>query len=307
MYSRFTALKNYSKEDQEKLKDSTAAVIGLGATGSAIAENLARHGINLIIIDRDYLEPNDIYSSNLYTPQQCEKALPKAVAAKEKLEKFTEVKAFTENLSTANMEILDEADIILDGTDNLETRQKINDYCKKEEVPWIYTAALAEKAYSMFFDQKCFKCMLDKQVGAATCETDGILREVAQRAAASSTRKAVKYLTGKKVEERLELVNEGRSLEVEHEGCEVCLGERFPHLEEEDRSITLCGGKKFQLEKDFSFEEMRNREETEAENKYLVKFIQNGYELVFFRSGRVIVEAKDEGHARSLISEAAGI
>mgnify|MGYP006301649155 CR=1 FL=1 len=70
MYSRFKTLENYSEEDLERLQNSTVAVVGLGATGSVIAENFARHGVKLVLIDRDYLEPNDCYSSNVYKPDQ---------------------------------------------------------------------------------------------------------------------------------------------------------------------------------------------------------------------------------------------
>jgi adenylyltransferase/sulfurtransferase len=310
MYSRFSALQNHSEKDQEKLENSTAAVIGLGATGSAIAENLARHGIDLIIIDRDYLELKDAYSSSIYTPQQCQNALPKARAAEKYLEQFTEVKAYSKSLSPENLNLIENSDIILDGTDNLETRQLINDYSKKRDTPWIYTAAIAERTYSMMFEQSCFNCLVQKPEKVATCETDGIMREVAQKAAASSSLKAVKYLTGKEVEERLELVHQGRKLNVESSGCEVCRKEEFTHLQDSDSAVRVCGEDKFQLQRDISekvIESVRQSYEVLAENSFLVRVEYDGYELTFFHSGRVIAEAEDQGHAEALVSELAGI
>ena len=310
MYSRFTALQNHSEKDQERLENSTAAVIGLGATGSAIAENLARHGIDLIIIDRDYLEPKDAYSSSIYTPEQCQKALPKARAAEKHLEQFTDVKAYSKSLSPENLDLIENADIVLDGTDNLETRQVINDYSKRTGTPWIYTAAIAERAYSMMFEQSCFNCLVQKPEKVATCETDGIMREVAQKAAASSSMKAVKYLTGKEIEEKLELVHQGRELNVESSGCEVCRMEEFPHLQDFDSAVRVCGEDKFQLQRDISekvIEAVEQSCEVLAENSFLVRVEYEGYELTFFRSGRVIAEAEDQSHAEALVSEVAGI
>ena len=310
MYSRFTALQNHSEKDPEKLENSTAAVIGLGATGSAIAENLARHGVKLIIIDRDYLEEKDVYSSSIYTPQQCQNALPKARAAEKHLEQFTDVKAYSKSLSPENLDLIENADIILDGTDNLETRQLINDYSKNRDTPWIYTAAIAERAYSMMFEQSCFNCLVQKPEKVATCETDGIMREVAQKAAASSSMKAVKYLTGKEIEEKLELVHQGRRLNVESSGCEVCREEEFPHLQNFDSAVRVCGEDKFKLQKDVSekvIESVKQSCEVLAENSFLVRVEYDGYELTFFRSGRVIAEAEDQGHAEALVSELAGI
>jgi molybdopterin/thiamine biosynthesis adenylyltransferase len=310
MYSRFTTLQNHSEKDQEKLENSTAAVIGLGATGSAIAENLARHGIDLIIIDRDYLEPKDTYSSSIYTPEQCQNSLPKAQAAENHLEQFTDVKAYSKSLSPENLDLIKNADIILDGTDNLETRQLVNDYSKRGDIPWIYTAAIAERAYSMMFRQKCFNCMVQKPEKIATCETDGIMREVAQKAAASSSMKAVKYLTGREVEEKLELVDQSRKLEVESSGCEVCNRDSFPHLEDFNLTVRVCGENKFQLQRDVSekvIESVEQSCEVLAENSFLVRVEYEDYELTFFRSGRVIAEAEDQGHAEAMVSEVAGI
>ena len=308
MYSRFNALEEYTGKDMVRLQDSTVAVVGLGATGSVIAENLARHGVNLILVDRDYLEEKDVYSSNLYDMSQCKNSLPKAKAAEEKLNGFTEVKSFVESLSPGNISRIKGADIILDGTDNLETRYLINDYSKKKNIPWIYTAAIAEKAYSMVFDNKCFNCMVNQPESVATCATDGIMREVAQKAAASTSQKAVEILTGKEIDEELELVQRGRSLDVESSGCGVCRGENYPHLSESKEVLKVCGTGKFQLEKSFSRGEVEGLDVGQllAENEFLIRYRYSGHEIAFFDSGRIIVEAEDEGHAEAIVGEILG-
>ncbi|MFB6208171.1 MAG: ThiF family adenylyltransferase [Candidatus Nanohaloarchaea archaeon] len=305
MYSRFKTLEKFGEEELRQLQDSRAAVIGLGATGSVIAETLARHGVELVLVDRDYLEPKDVYSSNIYTPEQCENAMPKAKAAGEYLSQFTEVDSRVESFPVP----LD-ADILLDGTDNMEARFAINDYAKKNEVPWVYTAAIGEKGYSAFFHQKCFNCVFD-QVAAGlldTCETAGVMREVAGIVALKSAEKAVRYLAGKEVEEKLEF-SSGKKLEIEHPGCEVCRGENYPHLETAP-AVKLCGEDKYQLEREVhenAFSRLKEEGDVIAENNYLLRAEVSGKEFTLFRSGRAIVEARDRGEAESFFSSVLGI
>lgn len=311
MYSRFEALENFNEEDQSKLEDSKVAIVGLGATGSVIAEHMARHGVELILIDRDYLEPKDVYSSSIYRKNQCEKALPKAVAAEKELQEFTDVVSLVESLNPENIDILQDADLILDGTDNLETRFMISEYCIKNNKPWIYTAAIGEQGYSMLFDQKCFNCIFEK-VGAGsleTCETAGILREISTIAGSKTAEKAVKYLTHKKVEEKLDTVS-GESYKVESNGCDVCKEQSYPHLESGRSTVSVCGENKYQLEKEIGPEAFGRLKETGdviAENEYLLRVSTDGREITAFNSGRLILTAKDKGHAETIVSEILGV
>ncbi len=311
MYSRFKALQNFREEELEKLQNSKAAVIGLGATGSVIAEHLARHGVNLVIFDRDYLEENDVYSSNIYTPKDCEKSLPKAVAARKYLEKFTEVQMFNESLNSENIGELEEVDIIVDGTDNMETRFLIDEYSKKTGTPWIYTSAIGEKGYSMFLDSNCFNCIFEKvRPGTLdTCESAGILREISTIAASMSTMKAVRFLSGLSPAETLETVD-GSEYEIESQGCKVCDDNEFEQINSKQNVSTVCGQNKYQVRKDFgeeAFEKVKNSGKVLAENDYLIRAEIKGRELTIFRSGRAIVEAEDPGHAESFISETIGV
>jgi len=311
MFSRFKALENYSSEDLESLKSPRVAVVGLGATGSVIAENLARHGVDLVLIDRDYLEPNDCYSSVIYTPEQCESSIPKAKAAEEHLSEFTEVEAHVEHLEAGNTDLLSDVDLIMDGTDNLETRFLIDEYSRKEEVPWIYTAAIGEDGYSMLFDSRCFSCVFEQinAGGLETCETAGILREQSMIAGSISSRKAIELLTGKEVEEKLDTVS-GRSFEVEEGGCEVCREESFPHLESSSETVAVCGENKYQVEKEAgeeAFERLKDQSSESTENDYLVRAEVDGRSFVLFRDGRAIIEARDQGHAEAIYSETIGV
>ncbi len=312
MYQRFTSLKDYYRKELEKLQDSTAALVGLGATGSVIAEHLARHGVQLILIDRDYLEEKDIYTSSLYTHVDAEKSLPKARAAEEALEDMTDVKAHVESLDSGNLSLLEDVDVIMDGTDNLETRFLMDEYSKREGVPWVYTAAVGEKAYSMLFREKCFSCIFqDVSAGQLdTCESAGMMRETASIAASVSSMKAVKLLCGKNVDERFELIPSGNRLEVESPGCEVCRGESYPHIESSREVAAVCGENKFQLERDLdgkAFNRVKESGELVAENDYLLRVKIGGRNFTLFRDGRAIIEARDRGHAEEIFAEVLGI
>lgn len=311
MFSRFNALENFSENDQKQLEDSKVAVVGLGATGSVIAEHLARHGVKLLLIDRDYLEPKDAYSSSIYRLKQCGNAMPKSVAAEEQLEDFTEVESKVESLNPENIDILKDTDLILDGTDNLETRFLMNEYSKKENIPWIYTAAIGEEGYSMFIESNCFNCIFEK-VGAGsleTCETAGILREVSTIVGSKSAEKSVNYLTGKEVSETLETVS-GESFEVEKSGCKVCEDSSYPHLESNRSTVAVCGENKYQLEKDIeeeALDRLRETGEIIADNSYLLRVSIDGREITVFDSGRIILQARDKGHAETVVSEVLGV
>jgi len=311
MFSRFETLENFSKKDQKQLESSKIAVVGLGATGSVIAEHLARHRVELVLIDRDYLEPKDIYSSSIYKPGQCENAIPKAVAAQKELENFTKIKSKVESLNPENIELLEDVDLILDGTDNLETRFLINEYSKKENIPWIYTAAIGQEGYSMLFDKKCFNCVFEK-VGAGsleTCETAGILREVSTIAGSLSAQKAVKYLTGKTVLETLHKVS-GEEFEVENRGCKVCEDRKYNSIGSNRSTVALCGKNKYQLEVEVSENGLKRLKHTGdiiADNEYLLRVCLDGREITVFNSGRIILEARDKGHAETVVSEILGV
>lgn len=293
MYSRFEALEKY---DLEEIQGSTAAVVGLGATGSAIAEHLARHGVNLIIIDRDFLELNDLYSSNLYTRDQCESALPKAKAVEEKLESLTNVEAYVANIESSNLELLDDADIIMDGTDNLETRLLIDDYSTKNDVPWVYTAALGERGFSMYLRDQCFRCIFQRTEPSSSCEENGVLREVSAIASAKSSIKALKYLSGLEPDQRLEMIPEGKKFELMECSCSDSA---------EVEVSSVCGENKYQV---FGSVEPENfGGEVEKRNEYLRKIRFEGSFLTVFESGRAIVEADSREEAEKVYRKASRI
>lgn len=312
MHSRLKALKNLDEEKIQYLQNSKVAVIGLGATGSVIAESLARYGVNLKIFDRDYLEENDLYSSSLYTREECERSVPKAEALEKKLSEFTEVEKHVESLNAGNIKALEDVDLVIDATDNMETRFLIGEYCQKNGKAWIYTAALADQGYSMFFKQKCFNCVF-KQVRPGelgTCRTEGVVRDVAAITAHRSSFKAFKFLKGEKVGERLDVVPQGESLDVEASGCEVCEDGEYSHMNSGERVSSVCGENKYQVNAEVSeeaFEKLRTQGEIVADNKFILRAVVDGKEFALYRSGGALLEAENRGHAEARFSEVVGL
>ncbi|MFB6180973.1 MAG: ThiF family adenylyltransferase [Candidatus Nanohalobium sp.] len=313
VYSRLRAT-DLSEQQIKSLQRSKVAVIGLGATGSVIAESLARYGVKLKIIDRDYLEPNDLYSSSIYTLEDVEKSLPKAKAASKKLGEITEVEERVESLRPGNIStLLEDIDLIIDGTDNLETRLLINEYCQREGKPWIYTAALADQGYSMLLKDKCFNCIFRqvKPEKLGTCRSEGIERDIAAMAAHRSSYKAFKHLTGREVEQDLHILPEAEAFKVECKGCKICKEEEYEYLGTSKQVSSVCGEDKYRITIDASDEVIKKfeeeAEELKASNSYLVRGCVDGREIVVYRSGEILVEAENSGHAEAVLSEVLGI
>ena len=166
-YSRQILFPGIGPEGQQRLASSRVAVVGCGATGSALAALLARAGVgSLRIIDRDYVEPSNLQRQSLFDEADAAESLPKAVAAARRIASFNSdvvVEPEVADLTPANIErLLEGAEAILDGTDNFETRYLVNDYAIKHSVPWIYAAAVASYGVTMTIlpaETACLACV----------------------------------------------------------------------------------------------------------------------------------------------------
>src|SRR4051812_4829365 len=153
-YSRQVLFPGIGEAGQKALLSAKVAIVGCGATGSALASLLARAGIGTLrIIDRDYVEPSNLQRQLLFDESDAAESLPKAIAAARKITSFNTgiaVESRVADLTPANVEeLLEGADLVLDGTDNFETRYLINDYAVSKGVPWIYAAAVASYGVTM--------------------------------------------------------------------------------------------------------------------------------------------------------------
>ncbi len=319
-------------EGQPKLAASRIAIVGCGATGSALASLLARAGVGTIrLIDRDYVEPSNLQRQTLFDEADAAESLPKAIAAARKIAAFNSsivVEPQVVDLTPTNIEaLLGGAQLILDGTDNFETRYLINDFAVKNSLPWIYTAAVGSYAVTLNVlpgKTACLTCIFaDPPQGAfETCETAGILNSAVNLAASIAATEAVKLLVGAGEWLRRTLLsfdvwrNERAEVAADHPraGCRTCGEHQFPHLAGEGRPhITLCGRNSVQiheLHRPVDLAQMSERLKplgTVRYNDFVLKFWHEPYEMTLFLDGRAIIKGTaDKTIARSLYARYVG-
>jgi adenylyltransferase/sulfurtransferase len=331
-YSRQVLFPGIGHQGQRKLAGAHIAVVGCGATGSALASLLARAGVGTIrIIDRDYVEPSNLQRQSLFEESDAAQSLPKAIAAARKISAFNSeivIEPQVADLIPANVEtLLDGVQLILDGTDNFETRYLLNDFAVKNFIPWVYTAAVSSYGVTLNVlprQTACLACLFpDPPRGAfETCETAGILNSAVNLAASIAVTEAIKLLVGADDKVRRTLLsfdvwtNERAEIRAERPrpGCRAC-GERdFVHLEGEGRAhITLCGRNSVQIHerhRPIDFSEVSRRLQPHGEvrhNDFVLKFWPGPYEMTLFPDGRAIIKGTaDSAVARSLYARYVG-
>jgi molybdopterin/thiamine biosynthesis adenylyltransferase len=333
-YSRQILFRGIGPEGQRKLANARVAMVGCGATGSALAGLLARAGVGTLrIIDRDYVEPSNLQRQSLFDEKDAAESLPKAIAATRKIAAFNSeimLEPKVEDLVPANIEVLLEGmSLILDGTDNFETRYLINDYAVDRSLPWIYSAAVGSYAVTLNIVPKqtaCLACIFpDSPRGMVeTCETSGILNSAVNLVASIAATEALKFLIGGSSSPQLRRTllsfdvwnNEQAEISAANPrpGCRAC-GERdFLHLAGEGRPhITLCGRNSVQIherQRPIDFAEMDRRLQPHGivrHNDFVLKFWHDPYEMTLFPDGRAIIKGTaDTAVARSLYARYVG-
>jgi adenylyltransferase/sulfurtransferase len=333
-YSRQILFRGIGAQGQHKLSTARIAIVGCGATGSALAGLLARAGVGTLrIIDRDYVEPSNLQRQSLFDEADAAESLPKAIAAARKIAAFnsqTVVEAKVEDLIPSNIKPLLEAmDLILDGTDNFETRYLINDYAVERSLPWIYSAAVGSYAVTLNIlpgQTACLACIFpDSPRGMVeTCETSGILNSAVNLVASIAATEALKFLVGgaNAPELRHTLLsfdlwtNEHAEISAAkpRPGCRTCGDREFIHLAGEGRPhITLCGRNSVQIherQRPIDFAELDRRLQPHGvvrHNEYVLKFWREPYEMTLFPDGRAIIKGTtDTAVARSLYARYVG-
>ena len=319
-------------EGQRRLGAARIAIVGCGATGSALVSLLARAGVgNLRIVDRDYVEPSNLQRQTLFDESDAAESLPKAIAAARKIAAFNSeiaVEPRVADLTPATVsDLLKEAQIILDGTDNFETRYLINDFAVKNGLPWIYTAAVGSYGVTLNVvpgKTACLACIFsDPPHGIVeTCETSGILNSAVNLVASIAATEAVKLLVGAEDCLRRTLLsfdvwsNQRTEIVADkpRQGCRVCGQRDFIHLAGEGRPhITLCGRNSVQIHerhRPVDLEDMSQRLKphgTVRHNDFVLKFWHDPYEMTLFPDGRAIIKGTtDTAVARSLYAKYVG-
>lgn len=331
-YSRQILFPPIGEAGQHRLAEARIAVVGCGATGTALLSLLARAGIGYLrIIDRDYIEPSNLQRQSLFDEADAAESLPKAIAAARKIAACNSeitVEPHVADLTPGNVEdFLGDVAILLDGTDNLETRYLVNDFAVSRGLPWIYSAAVAGYAVTMTVlprETACLACIFpDSPRGIIeTCDTSGILNSAVNFVASVAATEALKLAVGARDQLRRTLLsydvwtNDYASIRTDQprNGCRTCQKRDFVHLAGEKRPhISLCGRNSVQIherERPIDFAEMQRRlspHGTVRHNEFILKFWRDPYEMTLFPDGRAIIKGTtDTAIARSLYARYVG-
>jgi len=319
-------------DGQKILMDSTVLVVGIGALGSHIANNLTRAGVGHIkLVDRDIIELNNLQRQILYDEDDVGRS--KVMVAAEKLKKINSdirIDAFLRDVNFSNAElIIKGADVVVDGTDNMETRFLVNDTCVKNEIPWIYAGAIGTQGMTMTIiphQTPCLKCVVPGIPPAGslgTCDTTGILNSITAIVAAVESVETIKLLLGRENtndgllmidswKQSWEKVNITRK-----DDCKCCGEHDFEFLYVKKRTMVtaLCGKETVQISpikrSDISLDDLGARLEKVGAVEYrdfALVFKLPSYEITIFKDGRATINGtSDEKIAKSLYSKYLGM
>lgn len=332
-YSRQVRFGPLGAEGQAHLASARVVLVGCGALGSNIANLLGRAGVGrLRIVDRDFVELDNLQRQVLFDEEDVRSALPKAVAAAEKLRQINSsiaVEPVVVDVNYANVETLvADADAVLDGTDNFETRFVLNDACVKLGKPWVYGGCVG--SYGMVLpvvpgETACLRCWLGELPppgSSPTCDTAGVLNSAVGVVASLQSNEALKLLTGHREALAPGLtvvdvwVNSYQTLNIPRSpDCPACGRRLFPFLEakESGAAVTLCGRDAVQVTPPPGRIDLAEAEHRLAgigrirRNAYLLKLEVDGCEITVFPDGRAILQGtSDPVRARALYAKYVG-
>jgi adenylyltransferase/sulfurtransferase len=335
-YARQTLFAPIGKTGQAALQEARVAIIGCGALGTGLANNLCRAGVgHLLIADRDYVELNNLQRQILFDEADSASHLPKAIAAVERLRRVNsevQVEALVEDIHSENIEeLVQQVDLVLDATDNFETRYLLNDASVKHQTPWIYSGVVASYGVTMNIlpgQTPCMRCIFPQipEVGTTpTCDTAGVLNGIVGAITGIASTEALKILLHspqtsqemfwldlwENTSERIALPRDPQ--------CPTCGQHHYTFLEAIDergtRSTSLCGrdavqvrggGRGTRLNLGQLAERLRPAGVV-AQNEFLLRFSIDGYELTIFPDARAIIKGtSDEQVARTLYTRYIG-
>src|SRR6266436_7090915 len=322
-YSRQTLFGPIGKQGQERLRAASAAIIGCGALGTALANNLCRAGIGrLVIADRDYIELNNLQRQILFDEGDITRRLPKAIAPAEKLRRINSdvsIKALVEDINADGIEsLVRDVDLVLDATDNFETRYLLNDVCIKYNRPWIYSAVIASYGVTMNIlpgDTPCLRCIFPEmpQPGTSpTCDTAGVLNGIVGAITGVASTEAMKILLkDEKVSRAMFWMdvweNTSERIELPRQpDCPTCGLHDYEFLDSLSgtSSTSLCGRDAVQVRSGRRGDKINLADLAErlrpvgqvSFSEYLLRFIVDGYELTIFPDARAIIKGTDDEH-----------
>jgi adenylyltransferase/sulfurtransferase len=323
-YARQIRFAPFGSEGQQHLAAGRALVCGCGALGSVIAETLTRAGVGFIrIVDRDFLELNNLQRQVLYDEADVAAGLPKAIAASAKLRSINSqitVEPVVADVDHRNiLALAGDVDVLVDGTDNFETRFLLNDAAVKLGKPWVYGGCIGAEGQSMTIvpgETACLSCLMQEAPPPGTtptCDTAGILGPIVNVIASIEAMEAIKILSGhrKAASRTLTVVelwdNRIRQMNLaklrDSVDCPTCKRGEFPWLKGERGSHTaiLCGRNAVQLSHPgggaMSLDALAAKLAgvgAVTVNRYLLRLSVNSYQITVFSDGRAIIGGTDD-------------
>ena len=317
-YIKQIVFEKIGKKGQNQLKNSKITLLGLGALGSRSAELLARAGIgNLILIDRDIVELPNLQRQTLFTESDINS--PKVIAAKAHLEKINsniKVRAIFKDINHKNIESNVKGDLILDCTDNLETRFLLNEFSLETNIPWIFTSIVGCSGMLFNFIPKkspCFKCIFtEPETSLDTCDTEGIINTTASLMSSMQVTEAFKILTHQPYLKELVHFDLWKNKLTKTKikklpKCKTC-NKDFKYLNGENFSeiIKICNSGTFQIKgRKLNLKEVAkklNKIDNVSLNEHCLQF----KELLMFPDGRTFISAPTMERAKSIYTKYIG-
>jgi len=333
-YSRQELFAGIGHEGQERIRRARVLVVGCGALGSAVAETMVRAGVaSLTVADRDVVEVSNLQRQSLFDEEDAALARPKAAAAESRLRRINSEVAVCGLVADVDAalaaRLVAEADLVLDGTDNFETRYVLNDVCLRSQVPWVYAACVAAHGTVLPIlpgKTPCLRCVLGERPApgtAETCDTSGVVAPVVQAVAGIQGAEALKVLAGRHDALASGLVTvdlwagalEIAGLAGRAPWCPSCIERRFDYAEaKRSPAAVLCGRDAVQIRGEGAAVDvpalasrLRGAGEVVA-NAHLVRFRARDAELVVFADGRAIVRGTaDPVRARAVLARYVGV
>lgn len=332
-YSRQMLFSPIGEEGQQKINRSSVLIVGMGALGTALANHFVRAGVGLVrFVDRDYVEKSNLQRQMLFDEDDVAQALPKAVAAKLKLRKINSdvnIDAIVADATAKNInDLIDGIDIVVDGTDNFQTRFLLNDACYKKGIPFVYGGAVSSRGMTAIFvpeQTPCLRCFISSsEQGGQTCDTIGVISPIVDIVASYQAVETLKYLVSDHDNRRKSLL----TLDIWHnsryemkfssprENCPTCQKKQFPALNTAQKDIitVLCGRETVQIQAQGQFdlevwEDRLKQVGNVKKTPFLLKVeLPEGERLVLFPDGRTLVQGtEDQVRAKTLYSRYIGL
>lgn len=322
-YARQMRFAPLGREGQERIAQARALICGCGALGSVIANTLVRAGVGHVrLVDRDVLELSNLQRQVLFTEADVAAGLPKAVAARNHLAEINsevEIEAIVDDVDHTNIgKLLEGVDVLLDGTDNFETRFLLNDAAVKYGVPWVYGGCLGAEGQTLTIlpgETPCLRCLMPEPPAPGTtptCDSAGILSTIINVIASLQANEALKLLAGRKaaISRTWNIFdlwdNQIRQIKLDNflpGGCDCCGKHQFAWLNGERGSHTavLCGRNAVQLSfpgrQPVSLEELEKKLAivgSVSRNKFLLRASIEPYQLTVFPDGRAVIGGTEE-------------